>query len=54
MLQILNYANIDFQEYKIRDKDYYIFQSVSGVNIYFDLEDGVLYRIGKMDDSVIL
>lgn len=47
-IRVLKYENIDFDVIKIKDKDYFILQTESKVNIYFDLEEGKLYRIGKL------
>ncbi len=51
IVRILKYSSIIYHEVKIKDNDYFIIQTESKVNIYFDLETGNLFRIGKLFDS---
>lgn len=47
-IRMLKYENINFKGINSLDRDYYILQTDLKVNIYFDLEEGKLFRIGKL------
>lgn len=47
-IRLLKYSNVSYNEIKTIHEDFFIIQTFSKVNIYFDLELGKLYRIGKL------
>jgi hypothetical protein len=52
LIHFLKYADIGYEEYKVKDKDYFVIRTEKEVNIYFDLQSGRLYRMGKMFASI--
>ncbi|MBC7947816.1 MAG: hypothetical protein H7Y42_08050, partial [Chitinophagaceae bacterium] len=52
MIMLLNVLKIKYKNIHVSSADYLILQTENRVNIYFDLDDGKLYRIGKLDSSI--